>query len=381
MKELGVTIYPTKDFDLTSNKEYIDLASMHGITRVFATTFCLEPEELKTPLYIEKFKILANYIKEKQMSLQIDLFPEVFDAFGATPENVDPLFDIGVNELRIDAGFTMHQIAKMSKNKRCSKIVINASEAYREVRPNVFRPVDIEKYLEADIKEFLDAGGDITKLEASHNMYPHCDSGISFENAILKRAVFKKFNIKVTAFIPAQTYQCTLFNMNCSSPTIEDQRHLMSFEAAREIFFLDIADAVFIADGYVSKEELQYLEVTKEYENTVQLRIKIKGNLSKEARKLVFDTLHFNRGASQYLIRSTENRGVLIPKDTIEEREKYSVYIDNETCQRYCGELSITLKAFPKDERFNLVGVIHPNDQRIVDNFKTGQDFTFIEYE
>jgi hypothetical protein len=379
MKALGVTVYPVYGFDLEKNKKYLELANELGITRVFASTFCITPSDITKSDYLSDLKSLATHASKLQMSFQLDLFPEIFEAFGASYDNIEPLVECGINELRIDEGYTYAEMAVMSRNPKCKKIVINASEGVILTVENSWRVIDVGDYLEENLNQYINAGGIIEKLEASHNLYPHIDTGLSMCNLQRKHKAFQKYGIEVSAFVAAQSYEYTLFNMMNGSPTVEDQRELMAHEACRELFAAHVAESVFIGDGFASRNELSLFGQVLN-ETMIHLRVKVTGNLSESAKEVIFEKIHFNRGFSVNVIRSTKCRSLVsVEPDNTIERRKYSVTIDNNRVERYFGEVQISYIDLKSDPRINVVGLINKNDQRLVSWIGIGDEFRFIE--
>lgn len=373
MKELGVTIYPVKDFDLDKNKEYVLSAHHYGYTRIFISFFCVLPQEIAETDYLCKIKDLADYAKSLNMKVQADFFSDIFNAFNATSQNISTIISAGIDEIRIDGGFDFSEIAQMSL-QNCRRIVINASELANENGDII----NIEKTIEKGLQEFLDAGGDITKIEASHNMYPHEGTGLSMNHLINRKSIFKKYHIPISAFCNSHTFEMTLFHAMDGSPTVEDHRSLSAYGSAHELFVSQTVDSVFIADGFVSKNELSSLTRLLE-EDIVSLRVGVYPMITQQEKDVLFSGVHSHR-ESAYCMRSMLYRELvkIPPRHTI-ERHCFDVTIDNEDYERYFGEVQILLKDRSINQRVNVVGYIVDEDRPLLKWIQSGQKFQFIE--
>ena len=60
------------------------------------------------------------------------------------------------------------------------------------------------------------------------------------------------------------------------------------------------------------------------------------------------------------------------------DRTRGSVTIDNKAYKRYSGEVQITKKDYPKDERVNVIGTIDKKYHLLLDNLYNGENFMFV---
>lgn len=374
MRELGITIYPTVDFDLEECKEYIKKANDQCFSRVFLTFFCVPPQDIANIEYLKKIKKLSVYAKSLGMKVQADFFPEIFDAFKATPQNIQPIVDYGIDEIRIDGGFTFSEMALMSQQACCGKIIINASE----LEDITHTDRSFEEIVHQGIKDFLESGGIISKIEASHNMYPHEGTGLLMSLLMERVKLFDEYGITISAFCNSQTYKTTLFNAMDGSPTVEDHRSISAYASTHELFVSGAVDSVFIADGLVTDEELSSLSPLIN-EEEIQVRICFHKTATAEEKEHVLKYIHENRQAG-YCIRSSHYRSTveLEPNNTI-ARHIYDVTIDNKNYERYLAEIQIWLKSFPANLRMNVVGYIYEEDQQLLKWINNGQKFKFVE--
>lgn len=366
MREIGVILYPHKDISIDETERYLKLAKSYGYTRVVATFFAVEYEELKNPVYLDKIKAIGNICKNLSLPLQADLFPIIFENVGATVENVQPLIDLGITEFRMDYGFTMKDLGIISKNSGVHKIILNASTA-----------AENPKQFDTDLEIYVSAGGDLNKLEASHNVNPHPETGISIESMKEIRDVLSKHNIPICAWAPAKEYTYGIYDVWESCPTVEDHRYWMAFESAQELWAADVADLVCIGDAFASETELKLLSEMKET-SCIQIRIKPAYELSELEKKILFSEPLQNRLA-EYVLRFTKFRNTnILPRNCVDVK-KYDVTIDNQTVKRYNGEIRIALRDQRSDRRVNVVGHVNEHDIRLLSYVKSGTKIKFVQ--
>ena len=93
MHKLGISVYPDK-----SPKEevyaYMEKAAKLGFSRIF-TCFLSIPED-KRESYLVEFKEFMDKAHELGFEVAADTNPEVFKIIGATPGNLKPFADLGL---------------------------------------------------------------------------------------------------------------------------------------------------------------------------------------------------------------------------------------------------------------------------------------------
>ena len=88
--------------------------------------------------------------------------------------------------------------------------------------------------------------------------------------------------------------------------------------------------------------------------------------------------MHINYLNGQIDSRIYATPGTRISAGNIGPRPAYSVTIDNERYQRYAGELQITCRDLPVDERVNLVGSVIPAERFLVGFIGPGSQFSLV---
>ena len=365
MRETGIIIYPYKYFAIEEVKLYINLAKKYNFKHVLATFFAVDEDEIPNPIYLEKIKAIGDYCRQQGLEFQADLFPTVFEAVGATIYDVQPLLDLGITEFRMDYGFDMKDLAIISKNKDVRKIILNATTAAEQ--PDKF---DIE------IQQYIEEGGIVEKLEASHNVNPHPHTGLSIKQMQNIREKLNEYHIPISAFVPASEYTYGIYDVWESCPSVEDHRYWAAYESAQELWAADVADTLYVGDFLTSEKELKKLSEIRD-SDYIQLRVRPSYDLTLAEQRILFSKPLKNRLAA-YVLRFTEFRNTSIFPQNCVDVKQYDVTIDNQTIKRYNGEVRIALTDQPKDPRVNVVGHLHPHDVRLLSYIKATDMIQFI---
>ncbi|MEG6567986.1 MupG family TIM beta-alpha barrel fold protein [Thermoanaerobacterium saccharolyticum] len=354
----GISVYTTDDFSSQKNKEYIKMAKHLGICAVFTSMHIPEIEYDKK---INEIKDLIGYIKLLNMKLTIDISPVTMSILGSSPDNLKLFYDLEIDCLRLDYGFTEDEIVEMTKNEYGIKIELNASTITKQ-----------------QIDDLIAKKVDLRNLSACHNFYPKPYTGLSYEFFREKTLMIKNYGLKVSAFIPSQKGRRGPIYEGL--PTLEIHRNIKPDIAARHLIYSGIDD-VYFGDAYVSFGEIS--DVTSIDRDVIELKVDLVNDVTDYEKDLIFNCIHTNRSdSSEYIVRSEESReyakiGREIKAHNCIDRKKYSVTIDNENFKRYSGELNICLIDLPKDERVNVVGHIVEEECILADLVKSGVKFRF----
>lgn len=356
---IGVSIYSNEEFTLENNMKYIRLAKENGVEKVFTS---LNMPEINYKEKLKKIKKLIKYIKSFNMQITVDISPKILNIVGSTYDNLSAFYELGLDCLRLDYGFSLNEIAIMTKNKFNIGIELNASTIKKEL-----------------IENLIKKGANITNLRTCHNYYPKPYTGLSYRFFVEQTKMIKGYGLKVSAFIPSQKGKRGPIYEGL--PTIENHRNLNPEIAAKYFVYSGLVDDIYFGDAYAHEDEIK--SVTSIDKNVIELKIITCDCLSEIEKNIIFNTIHTNRlDASEYVIRSEESR--MCFKNTSEiyahnciGREKYSVTIDNNGFKRYSGELNICMSNMSKDNRVNVVGYIPDDEHILVDLIKPGTKFRF----
>lgn len=355
----GISIFIGMQYSLEDNLQYIKKAKELGFSSIFTSLHIPEADYKNA---VNEFKDIVSLAESLNMKVIADISPRAFSYLNADMNNLKPIKDLGVFGIRVDFGFSPAEIAEFTRNPYGLKIEINASTVTKKFLD------EIEKY-----------NPDFSKFQACHNYYPRLNTGISEEILIRKNNLLKKYNMKVSAFIPSLiNKRGPIFE---GLPTLEKHRSIKPYIATKHLFALGIDDVIF-GDSIPSNEELE--TVGKIKENIIEFNVKI-FDCSDLEKKIIFNCQHENRpDPAEDVIRSTNSRTALNGKEKIEPlntiaRERGYITIDNINYLRYCGELQICKKDLPMDSRVNVVGKVALDELFLLDFIDEESKFAFIK--
>lgn len=313
----------------------------------YFTSFHIEEEFNDT--YQSRVNELLTILKETKKRIIVDISPRGLKKLG-----YDSLHDFvsqtQIDGIRFDFGYSEEEILEISK--KCF-IAINASTTTNK---------SLEK-----LKK-------IPNLIAIHNFYPRLETGLDIEYFEKQNRMFKEYGIEVYAFISGdEELRGPLYE---GLVTLESHRFLKPY-----IQYLDMIEHgipnIIIADPKISNDQFNLIQI---YKN--QNIICIKANLDHEYSYLYNEVLTNRIDSPNTLIRILESRqyatqGTLIQPNNCIERKKGSITIDNEKYLRYSGEIQITKKDFPKNERINVIGNVQNSE--LLKYIHGNQKFMFIK--
>lgn len=301
-----------------------------------------------TSLHIPEETGNLAYRAKKLLELSRDLGIEVYaDVSLKTPkhlgiEKLEDLSSFGVAGLRLDDFFDDEVIIKLSKQ---FQLAINASIIQ-----------------EQDLDSLLSKGVNNEKLIAWHNFYPRRETGLDKNFFIAQNALFKRFNIPVYAYVPGRgEKRGPIFE---GLPTLERHRDADPFISAIELYSLGISD-VYIGDPEPGENFLKQLV---KYDEDKILPIYIETtNLQEGEYRTRPD---FARDVLRLMDTRSEGN---VPQKRNEIRPIGTITMDNDLYGRYRGEVQITLRDLPADERVNVIGQVVPENLPLLAMITPGQ--------
>jgi len=352
----GISIYPGLDNLLEENLKLIELAATCGIKRIF-TSFNIP--EINKENFKRELDIILNIAKNNDMEIISDVSPKTRELLDIDVNDLKGVKNLGISTIRLDDGYNAEEIAKLSRNTENIGLQLNASA----ITQNFLN--DLEKH-----------NADFNAIEALHNFYPRKNTGLSEEFFANKNNLLKSYDIKVGAFISSEgKKRGPIFEGIC---TLEAHRGINSSLAMRHLTALGV-DFIFISESLPFKDEIE--ELAKLNNNEVDLKINIftKNNAVK---KLLSRKFTARPDESRDVIRAKEGR--LLAKENIApenaaDRPFGSVTLDNALYKRYMGELQITKRDLPKDERVNVVGEIAKDELFMLKYITPEKIFSFKE--
>jgi hypothetical protein len=356
MRRLGVSIYPNNS-SIEEDKEYLNLASKYGFSRVFTNLISIEEDKDRV---LREFREIVSHGRDLGMEVIADVSPSVFRSLDIHYSDLKFFKNMGLSGIRLDLGFTGNEESIMSFNPYDLKIEINMSSN--------------TKYLE-NIIAYLPNKNNII---GCHNFYPHRYTGLSRKHFMKTTEIFKKHGIRTAAFVSSSDASFGPWPVNEGLPTLEEHRELSIETQAKDLFNTGLIDDVIIANCYASEEELKALgEIDR---NILTLKVELIEELPDTEKNIILKELHFNRGdVSEYVIRSTQSRvkyrdydfKLINPKNI----ERGDILIDSSLYTHYAGELQIALKPMKNSGRTSVVGKVADEEMFLLDYIKPWQKF------
>lgn len=344
---LGISVYLGDD-SFQQLGPYIEQVRKIGFKSIFTSLHIPEDNPL---FYKERLQQLGSWAQQFDMELVADIAPASLVNLGFDWNNAEGLLDWGVTGLRIDYGIDDKVIAALSHKM---KIALNASTLTKE-----------------GLTALMEYGLQKESVEMWHNFYPRPETGLDSVEFAKTNRWLRSEGLMVMAFIPGdEILRGPLYK---GLPTLEEHRGRGPFEAYMNLKENGAVDKVLVGDITLSEKSLQQFEAFGQ------------GVISLRAEKLVQVgelPVQTNRwDAARDCIRSMESRQygligthLLKPENTI-FRSKGSVTIDNEQYGRYRGELQITKRDLPTDDKVNVIGKVIEEDLPLLAFIKGGVEF------
>lgn len=341
---LGISVFPGMEVSIEENLEYMKKAKEKGIEILFTSMHIPETDKIREKKEFEK---ILEYSKKLEMKLIVDISKGFFNQYDWNQ------YDIFA--LRLDFGFTDEEIIEISKRY---PIQLNASTVDKEW---------FERLVEKGLNE--------KDFTVCHNYYPRRDTGISLELLAERNLFFKEKEIEVMAFVPGGAIKRGPLHEGL--PTCEIHRECNILIAAQELMEMGV-DHIFVGDSMATSEELDLLGSIESGKIVLPIELL---DISEQEKKILFIEHKTRNDYAENVLRSENSKKHLedsiAPSRTI-LRPYGTVTVDNSGYERYQGEIQITLKNLPQDDRVNVLGYI-PNGERLLKIIKANRKFTFKE--
>lgn len=360
MRKLGISIYPDKS-SVAEMKAYIDTAANAGFARIFSCLLSVnKPKEEIKAEFIE----INQYAKERGFEIIVDVSPRVFNDLDISYSDLSFFEEIGADGLRLDIGYTGIEESVMTFNPQNLKIEINMS--------NNTHYVDT----------IMDYQPNRYNLIACHNFYPHPYSGLTREHFEKCTAHFTKYGLRTAAFVSTQTEgSFGPWPVSDRLVTLEEHRYLPLHVQMKHYVALNLIDDIIISDCYPSEEELK--EVKKLDLTMVNFKVELVDAIPEVERKIILETLHFNRGdINASMLRSTQSRVKYKGHDfklfnAPEVLKRGDIIVESSLYGHYAGELQVVKQDMVNSGKTNVVGRIADEEVFILDDIKPWQKFRF----
>ena len=342
----GISIYAGLDYDSEENLALIETAAEMGFKLLF--TSAQIPEAADAETFMDDFTDILTTAVTHGFEIILDVNADNFAQY-----------DIDGLTLRLDDGFTVQQVAEIS---RARKIQLNAST----IAENFLNVLD-------------ELGANFDNIAALHNFYPHPCTGLDTYFFANQNQILHDFGITVGAFVPSMDGKRRL-PLREGLPTLEDCRNFTTDLSARFLAAFGV-DFIIIGDGAPTHDELQ--AVAAIHSDEIIFRAQLISNDLTTAEIL---SRHFTRrpDVAKSVIRAVEGRqylkevgGTIPPEDLPIERSFGDVTIDNENFGRYAGEVQIVQDVLPADGRVNIAAHILDEENFLTGYLKPRQKFSF----
>ncbi|PAF18042.1 DUF871 domain-containing protein [Terribacillus saccharophilus] len=347
---LGISVYLQEPIEEEKIRRFYDA----GFRSLFTSLHI--PEE-DASAYRTKLQLLGSIASALDMELIADISTASMEKLDLDWDSAETVLNWGLTGLRIDYGIEDEVIVRLSQKM---KVALNASTLTKN-----------------QLERLIQAGLRTTHTEVWHNFYPRPETGLALSDFLAKNLLFQTHGLKVQAFIPGD--RNLRGPLHQGLPTLEQHRMYGTFAAFTELKAYKV-DKILIGDPDVTDGALMQL---KDASNTIALRAQHYGERT-EAHHLLEQGTHNRPDRARDVIRSEESRmsGMfqnveLTPFNCI-ERNEGSITIDNDLYMRYKGEIQITRRNLPQDDKVNVIGQILPEDVPLLNYIEARKHFRVI---
>ena len=383
MHKFGISVYPDKS-PMEEVYTYMEKAAKLGYSRIF-TCFLSIPED-KREEYLVEFKGFMTKAHELGFEVAADTNPEVFKIIGATPDNLKPFADLGLDIIRMDGNFGTQGDIQLTRNPYGIKIEFNAS-------------------MDMGVELLINRGGNKDQMVMCHNFFPERYTGLDFDLFMEYNRYWKELNLHTAAFVSSNN-ENTIgpWQVFCGLPTVEIMRGLPIDLQARYLLATGDVDDILIGNYPASDEELEALANVNL--QAIELKVDEAEGISDNEKMIMYDYApHSDRyDHSTFMLRSSMPRvwfkaqksvqdASIAPgmkKDITSQSIPYrdpgkkfftrgDVLVVNDNLAHYRGELEIVLTEIPNDGERNLVATIKPEELMLLDFVAPGHHFKLLK--
>lgn len=263
------------------------------------------------------------------LSVVADVSPNTARLLGDSPWEF--LRSIGVARVRIDFGFSTSSIRQIAS---VLPIALNAS---------TLRAADLEPFADLDV-------------ELIHNFYPREWTGLALSSVAASVAVARQFGWRVGAFIAGDSVRRGPLGEGL--PTVEEHRNMPPLFQALSLVDAGVDD-VYVGDPALTDHSWSRLGSFVREDLVV-----LDGTATPGVHPAIIEALavpdRSRPDAAEAMIRLEHSRerfaGLPLPEVGGQPRPAGSVTVQLASAGRYCGEVAITLRDLPADERVALLG-------------------------
>ena len=345
---LGFSIYLNRDLT-ADDYNYILAMRNAGLTTIFTSLHIPEDDP---KVILKRLAELTKWSKNLETAVIADVSESGMARLGLTLENEEQIESLGLSGLRIDDGVSPATVAKLSQKM---PIALNASTINED-----------------DVTALREHGANFENLQAWHNFYPRPETGLDSNWLKEKNDWLHHMNLETMAFVAGD--DVLRGPIHAGLPTLEKQRAENPLAAMLELEHL-ACDHVFIGDASLSP---QMIDIFKNYTKKQIITLRLDENLPE-----LFNSEWHNRpDVARDVVRLTEGRSRQLfdvaPQKNTGARAKGTITCDNKLYLRYQGELQITKRGLPADEKVNVLGHVVADDLPLLNQIDAGQSIIFI---
>ena len=345
---LGFSIYLNRDLT-ADDYNYILAMRNAGLTTIFTSLHIPEDDP---KVILKRLAELTKWSKNLETAVIADVSESGMARLGLALENEEQIESLGLTGLRIDDGVSPATVAKLSQKM---PIALNASTINED-----------------DVTALREHGANFENLQAWHNFYPRPETGLDSNWLKEKNDWLHHMNLETMAFVAGDAV--LRGPIHAGLPTLEKQRGENPLAAMLELKRL-ACDHVFIGDASLSA---QMIDSFKNYIKQQIITLRIDKNLPE-----LFNSEWHNRpDVARDVVRLTEGRSRQLfdvaPQGNSEARSRGTITCDNKLYLRYQGELQITKRDLPADEKINVLGHVVADDLPLLNQIGAGQSIIFI---
>ncbi|MFB1098007.1 DUF871 domain-containing protein [Terribacillus sp. JSM ZJ617] len=347
---LGISVYLQERIE----EEKIRRFHAAGFRSLFTSLHI--PEE-DASAYRTKLQLLGSIASALDMELIADISTASMEKLDLDWDTAESVLDWGLTGLRIDYGIEDDIIVSLSQKM---KVALNASTLTKD-----------------QLERLIQLGLRTTRTEVWHNFYPRPETGLALGDFLTKNQLFQSYGLKVQAFVPGD--RNLRGPLHLGLPTLEQHRMYGTYAAFTELKAYNV-DKILIGDPDVTDGALMQL---KDASTTFTLRAQPYGELT-EAHHLLEKGTHNRPDRARDVIRSEESRmsGMFEDADVTPfnciERNEGSITIDNDLYMRYKGEIQITRRSLPQDDKVNVIGQVVSEDVPLLNYIEGSSHFKII---
>ena len=346
---LGFSMYLNRDFT-ADDYNYLLAMRNAGLTTVFTSLHIPEDDQ---KVVLKRLAELTKWCQNLETDIIADVSKEGLEKLGILLDNEKQVASLRLTGLRVDDGVSLATIAKLSQKM---PIALNASTINED-----------------DITALREHGASFENLQAWHNFYPRPETGLDENWLAQKNNWLHQMNLETMAFVAGD--DVLRGPIHAGLPTLEKQRGENPLAATLELKQLG-CDHIFIGDPSLTPDMINCF---KNYTKKKIITLHVNENLPE-----LFNYEWHNRpDVARDVIRLTEGRSRQFfntdPQTTVSSRPKGTITCDNKLYLRYQGELQITKRDLPADERVNVLGQVVPQDLPLLDLIGAGQKIHFVE--